>query len=81
MAHGHLLYVHYKEDKEMTMKEAVARWHPEAIKEDCCGGVFGCPSWYGLEKQPPTKCHLNHEYCRCCWNRTYVAVKNDESEA
>lgn len=60
-----------KEVLKMRMRDRLLIYHPEFIKEDSCGGAFGCPSWYGFERNPPTWCKIEEKTCKKCWARKY----------
>lgn len=54
----------------LTYRQVIEAFKPERIRDTACGGVVGCPSWYGLECNPPEKCNYSEEGCTKCWDRT-----------
>ncbi len=56
----------------MTMKDKVRELCPEAIDEECIGGVEGCPSDYDFLMN--SVCVGN---CLDCWNREYKDIIDD----
>lgn len=61
--------------KKVTFRKILEATDPDKIRENSCGGVLGCPHWYGLERNPPEKCDYP-KGCKKCWNREFV----DENE-
>lgn len=61
-----------KKMRFMTRREWVAKYRPERIDENACGGIMGCPGW--VEKTKNIHCYVGGspygdiKLCNKCWD-------------
>lgn len=76
-----------KKMRFMTRREWVAKYRPERIDENACGGIMGCPGW--VENTKNIHCYVGDspygdtKLCRKCWdepvkiNGKYILVNKE----